>query len=142
MTDNPLSSVSFSQDDIAKIIQNLNPNKAHGHDNISICMLKVCCSSIYKLQQMTFKQCIETGVFPSEWIKANIAPIHKNGDKQALENYRPVSLLPISEKIPERLMFNEIFNFFVENKLFSSNQSGFKLGDSCINQLLSITHEI
>ena len=93
-----LSSVSFSQDDIAKIIQNLNPNKAHGHDNISICMLKVCCSSIYKLQQMIFKQCIETGVFPSEWIKANIVPIHKKGDKQALEDYRPVSLLPISEK--------------------------------------------
>ena len=39
-------------------------------------------------------------------------------------------------------MFNEIFNFFIENKLISSNQSGFKPGDSCINQLLSITHEI
>ena len=39
-------------------------------------------------------------------------------------------------------MFNEMFNFFIENKLISSNQSGFKLGDSCINQLLSITHEI
>ena len=39
-------------------------------------------------------------------------------------------------------MFNEMFNFFIENKLISSNQSGFKPGDSCINQLLSITHEI
>ena len=40
LTDNRLSSVSFSQDDIAKIIQNLDPNKAHGHDNSSIRMLK------------------------------------------------------------------------------------------------------
>ena len=39
-------------------------------------------------------------------------------------------------------MFNEMFNFFIENKLISSNQSGFKPVDSCINQLLSITHEI
>ena len=39
-------------------------------------------------------------------------------------------------------MFNGMFNFFIENKLITSNQSGFKLGDSCINQLLSITHEI
>ena len=38
-------------------------------------------------------------------------------------------------------MFNEIINFFIENKL-SLNQSGFKLRDSCINKLLSITHEI
>ena len=35
-----------------------------------------------------------------------------------------------------------MFNFFIANKLISSNQSGFKPGDSCINQLLSITHEI
>ena len=59
-----------------------------------------------------------------------------------LQNYRPVSLLPICGKILERLMFNEMFEFFIENKLISSSQSGFKLGDSCINQLLSISHEV
>ena len=142
MTGNRLSSVRFSQDDIAKIIQNLDPNKAHGHDNMSIRMLKICGSSIYKPLEVIFKQCIETGFFPSEWKKANIVPIHKKGDKQTLENYRPVSLLPICGKILERLMFNEMFNFSIENKLISSNQSDFKPGDSCINQLLSITHEI
>ena len=63
LTDNCLFSVSFSQDDIAKIIQNLDPNKAHGHDNVSIRMLKICGSSIYKPLEMIFKQCIETGVF-------------------------------------------------------------------------------
>ena len=59
-----------------------------------------------------------------------------------LQNYRPVSLLPICGKILERLMFNEMFEFFIENKLISSSQSGFKPRDSCINQLLSITHEL
>ena len=39
-------------------------------------------------------------------------------------------------------MFNEMFEFFVEKKLISSSQSDFKPGDYCINQLLSITHEI
>ena len=39
-------------------------------------------------------------------------------------------------------MFNEMFKFFVENDLISSNQSGFKPGDYCVNQLVSITHEI
>ena len=48
LTDNRLSSLSFSQDSIAKIIQDLDPNEAHGHDNISICMLKIRGSSIYK----------------------------------------------------------------------------------------------
>ena len=142
LTDNRLSLASFSHDKIAKVIQNLDPNKAHGHDNISIRMVKVCGPSIYKPLEIIFNQCLETGVFPSEWKKGNIVPIHKKGDKQMLQNYRPVSLLPICGKILERLMFNEMFEFFIENKLISSSQSGFKPGNPCINQLLSITHEI
>ena len=59
-----------------------------------------------------------------------------------LQHYRPVSLLPICGKIFERLIYNSLFEFFIANELISSNQSGFKPGDSCINQLLSITHEI
>ena len=39
-------------------------------------------------------------------------------------------------------MFNEMFKFFFENELISSNQSGFKPDDSCVNQLVSITHDI
>ena len=105
-------------------------------------MLKICGSAIYKPLAIIFKQCVDTGIFPSEWKKGNIVPIHKKGDKQTLKNYRPVSLLPICGKILERLMFNEMSKFFIENELISSNQSGFKRGDSCVNQVLSITHEI
>ena len=64
----------------------------------------------------------------------------KKDDKQMLRNYRPVSLLPICGKIFERLMYNNLYEFFIKNDLISSNQSGFKQGDSCIYQLLSITH--
>ena len=81
-TDNYLSSISFSQDNITKIIQNLDSNKGHGRDNVSIRMLKICGSSFYKPLEMIFKQCIETGVFLSERKKTNIVPIHKKGDKQ------------------------------------------------------------
>ena len=81
--------------------------------------------------------------FFSMWLKkTNIVPIHKKGDKQTLKNYRPVSLLSICGKTFERLVFNEMFRFFLDNKLISTNQSGFKPGDSCMNHLLPITHEI
>ena len=46
------------------------------------------------------------------------------------------------ERFLEKLIFNEIFKFFIENELISPNQSGFKPGYSCINQLLAITQEI
>ena len=132
----------YSWDDIAKIIQKLDPSKAHGHDMISIRMLKICGNSIYKSPQLIFQSCIEIGKFPSEWKKANVVPVHKKCNKQTLENYLPVCLLPICGKIFERLIYNSLSELFIVNELISSKQSGFKPGDSYINQLLSITHEI
>ena len=107
---------------------------------ISILMFKTCGNSIFKPLQLIFRSWIENGKFPFEW--KNVVPVHKKGNKQTLENYRPVSLLPICGKIFERLIYNSLFEFFIANELISSNHSGFKPGDSCINQLLSITHEI
>ena len=76
-TNNLLSTISFTKDDIANIIKNLNPNKAHGFDMISIRMLKICGDSILKPLELIFKSCIESGKFPIEWKKANVVPIHK-----------------------------------------------------------------
>ena len=73
---------------------------------------------------------------------ANVVPVPKKRDKQILKNYWPVSLLSICENVFERLIYNNLFEYFIENDLTSQNQSGFKPGDSCINRLISITHEI
>ena len=69
-------------------------------------------------------------------------PSSKKNNKQEVKNYSPISLLPVSSKIFERLLYDSMFKCFTENSLVSQNQSGFKPGDSCTNQLLSITHQI
>ena len=61
------SSVSFSSNDIARIIQDLDSNKAHGHDMISIRMLKICSESICKPLEIILEK----------WKKANVVPVHK-----------------------------------------------------------------
>ena len=63
-TDRSLSTATFSARDIGKIIQNLDSNKAHGHDNSSIRMLKICGDSICVLLEMIFQQGCLTGAFP------------------------------------------------------------------------------
>ena len=142
LTDKRLSSFDFSEDDIMKVIQKLDPNKAHGQNNISIRMIKICGKSICIPLRKIFEECLRTGTFPLEWKKGNVVPIFKKGDKQIYKNYWPVLLLPIFAKILERLIFEEMFPFFIENKLIAANQSGFKPGGSCINQLTAIAHEI
>ena len=105
-------------------------------------MIKLCGNSICKPRSIIFKDCLNEAKFPHEWKKANVVPLHKKRNKQSLENCRSISLLTICSKIFERLIYNEIFTFFTENNLISPNQSGFRPWDSCVNQLLAITHEI
>ena len=75
-------------------------------------MLKICGDTICKPLELIFKQALTNGMFWSEWKKGNIVPYYKKGDKQNLKNYRPVSLLSISRKSFQRLIFNEMLSFF------------------------------
>ena len=137
-----LSSIEIIASDIGKIIKALKVNKAHGHDEVSVRILKLCESAITEPLYLIFKNCLSSNTFPDVWRKANVIPVHKECDKQVLKNYRSVSLLPICGKIFENLLFNALYSFFEDHKLLNPCQSGFKKNDSCINQLVSITHEI
>ena len=75
-TDGSLSYCHFTKDDILRIINNLDPNKAHGHDEISIRMLKICGDSICRPLSIIFKTCLRMVIFLLEWKKVNIVPIH------------------------------------------------------------------
>ena len=137
-----LNDVVFSDDDILQSIHRLDPNKSHGFDGISIKMLKLCDASVVKPLSLIFKNCIKEGYFPLAWKRGNITPIHKKNEKNIIDNYRPISILPICGKLLERVIFKNLYSFFENNNLFNVNQSGFRSGDSCTNQLLSITHQI
>ena len=141
-TERILTSFDINDDDILPVIKNVNVDKAHGWDQLSIRMKKACGDVITFPLKLIFKSMINEGVFPDNWEISNVVPIHEKESKNIIKNYRPISLLPIFSKVFERLVFNTLFNFFLQNKLFTSCQSGFIPGDSCVLQLLSITHEI
>ena len=68
--------------------------------------------------------------------------MYKKNDKQLVTNYRPISLLLIFGEIFENTMFHRIYNFLLEENLLNPSQSGLRTSDSCVNQLIAITHEI
>ena len=107
-------------------------------------MIQLCGKEITLTLQLLLKSTLEEGIFPDDWKKSNVVPVHKTKSTNLIKNYRLIiiSLLPIFSKIFEQLIFNSLFNYFMQNKLFTECQSGFIPGDSCVAQLLSITHEI
>ena len=75
-----LSAIHFTSDDILQIIIKIDPNKAHGHDMVSIRMIKICDASICKPLKLIFRSCFQNGKFPTEWKKANMVPVHRKED--------------------------------------------------------------
>ena len=120
----------------------MNVNKVHGQDNISIRMIRMCDESLVRPLSIIFRNSLNSCIYPSIWKKANVIPVHKKNDKQCVNNYHPVSLLPVLEKFFEKLIFNEIYSSLDREKLLHATQSGFRPFGSCVNQLLTITHEI
>ena len=116
-----LISLDIKESDILNIQKSLDANKADGYGDISIRMLKLSRKSILKPLKRIFENFLRTRLFPNQWKKVSVVPIHKKDDKRLIENYRPISLLQICVKVFERLIFTE---------------------DSCVQQLISISHKI
>ena len=81
-----LVSLNFNEDEILKIIRVLNPQKAHGYDDISIRMIKICDKSLLKPLIILFKNSTKSSHYPDIWKRSNIIPVHKKNDKQLVIN--------------------------------------------------------
>ena len=134
-TDKRVDAVIIQNDEILSLIRNINPNKASGSDGISGHMLKLGDDSVVLLK-IIFDNILKSSVYPDSWKLANVTPIYKTNDTQLINNYRPISLLPICRKIFEKIIFNNFYNYFNANNLITKNQSGFGPSDSTTNQLL------
>ena len=66
----------------------------------------------------------ETGIFPDVIKISKVIHIYKK--VSLLSNYRPISLLPTLSKIYERVIYNQLYNYFVDNSLLTEHQFGFR----------------
>ena len=121
LTNNTLSSCQITDEDIKELLTGLNTNKAHGPDEISVRMLKICGDNLILPLNIIFTNILSTGIFPSQWKKANVTPVHKKNDKQLINNYRPISLLPVLAKVFKKIIFKHMYNHLITNNLISKN---------------------
>ena len=105
-------------------------------------MIRLCDDSIVLPLKLIFNNILRTSNFPILWKLANVTPVFKKNDKQLIKNYRPISLLPLLSKVFEKIIFNKLYKHLTDNNLITPNQSGFRPGDSTVNQLLYLVSEI
>ena len=75
-TNEAVTKINFDEQLISKLIVDLNLDKAHGHDGLSIRMLQMGSDSICKPFSIIFRNCLKVGYFPTTWKKANVLPVY------------------------------------------------------------------
>ena len=75
-------------------------------------------------------QCLTTGIFPRKLQMAKVIPIYEKDENSVCGNYRPIFLLCTVSKIFEKTVFEQVYDYFHNNKLFYGNQYGFRKSHS------------
>ena len=137
-----LNAMSFTVNEVLKVINSLNISKATGPDGIGNSFIRQVLPPFAGEITIFFNFCLQNGIFPNQWKMSFVTPVFKKGDRTHVNNYRPISLLCCLSKVFERLVANHIMKYIISNNLVSQRQSGFMPNDSTTNQILHITNDI
>ena len=128
--------------EVYNIIHSLKINKSTGHDNVDAYFIRISCDLItpYLTQLCDFS--FEFGLLPECLKIAKVVPIFKNGSKNDINNYRPISLLSNFSKIMEKLIASRLMNFLEQRCVLHENQYGFRKKMSTTHAIIDVVNQI
>ena len=142
-TPNTIYLKPIEEHEIETLIKEMNVNKSPDIYNISVKALKISEPIITPYLTKIFNSSFNTGIFPENLKLAKIIPLFKNnGSRLSVNNYRPISLLPLFSKILEKLMHLRITKFLIRYNILFENQFGFQKGKSTAQAILNVSKKI
>ena len=127
---------------VYKKLKDINDREAAGLDKIPCKLLKIAAGIVAPSLTQIFNKIISTGVFPTDWKLAKVTQIFKKGKKDEMNNYRPISVIPVVAKIFEKLVFEQLYEYLNNNSLISASQSDFRTLHSTLEKPWTIGQSI
>ena len=119
-------------DEVEEIIKSFENGKA---SDIPIRLVKKSAHLISHILAILYNICMGQGKFPSLFKVGKVTPVYKKDNKELVENYRPVSILPLFGKIFEKIIYVRLMKFFTANDILHEDQFGFRKGHSTTHAL-------
>ena len=104
----------------------LDVKKSVGLDGISAKFLKEVAGVVAVPVSKLFNISLRSGVFPDEWKRCNVTPVHKGGAKDNPGNFRPISVVPVVAKVLEKIVAAQLSAHLEEHKLLNSHQCAYR----------------
>ena len=128
-----------TQSDILQIIKNFKNKSSAGYDNINAIFTKKLQNQLTHPLTKLVNQSLSTGIFPEKLKIAKIIPLYKKSDDDIMNNYRPISLLPVFSKIFEKVVQKQLYDYLMTNNLLSESQHGFRENHSTETAVIELT---
>lgn len=117
-----------SPTEIFNLINELENNKGGGPYLLDSGVLQSNINLFSEILSSLFNNILQTGAYPDSLKLSRVIPVFKNGDKHNISNYRPISTLPVLDKLFEKLLAVRINSFLLMNNLLYNFQYGFRKG--------------
>ena len=127
---------------VLEALQAINIRSSVGEDCLDPYFLKLSAPFIVDLITFIFNLSLSSGVVPNVWKSAHVVPLHKGGDCNDPNNYRPISKLPCLSKILESLVNNQLKPYLAEQSILSPHQSGFRANHSTITAVTLVLDQL
>ena len=133
-----------TEEDILKILSDTTPKNSSGYDRIPMRMLVDCKEVIMSNVCSLINKIFRDQTIPDQWKVSKVLPLHKNGEKNNIENYRPISNICSLAKIFERCVLLKLSQLEDINgvDLTGSKQHGFKKNHSTVTAMMEIQDRI
>ncbi|GAB0194988.1 mitochondrial enolase superfamily member 1 [Grus japonensis] len=126
---------------VSNLLHHLDTHKSVGPDGIHPRVPRELAEVLTKPLSIIYQQSWLTREIPVDWRLASVTPIHKKGQKEDPENYRPVSLTLVLGKVMEKIIFSAITQH-VQDKMIRPSQHRFMKGRSCLTNLISFYDKV
>ena len=139
---NSLYFTPTTEQEVESLIKKLPNKPSSGYDGISNILIKNLCAILKAPLCKVFNQSLLQGTFPDKMKISEIIPLYKAKDKHLLNNYRPISLLPVMSKVLEKIVHKRLYSFLSSNNLIYESQYGFRSEHNTINAVSELIGDI
>lgn len=131
-----------NNEEVERIITGLKCNKAPGPDKITASTIKRLSDILIPVLTYLINNVFSEGKYPEELKSTIIIPIHKEGDKNKPENFRPIALTSVFSKIMEKIIKQRIMSYLKKIQFISSKQYAFQENTNTQTAVLDLITEV
>lgn len=140
--DQPLIFNKTTKNEVNLIIENLKDTNATGFDKILTSIIKENKHFLVNDIVSIINSSLMSGKVPETMKISRIAPIHKGGDTQDFNNYRPISILPNMDKIMTKIVNNQLVKYIEKHNIINKQHYGFRLKSNTSTALFDVISAI